>query len=140
MSEDAQFCREAGIVLLRDSVACLGGDIVVVGRDDRTNLRRKPLRQLMEGVDTRGRYVIEMDHQPYHLEEAQQAGVDFEFAGHTHYGQVWPLSWITRAIYEDAFGPLSKGHTQYWVSSGIGIWGPKFRIGTRSEYIVATVK
>ena len=140
MSEDEQFCREAGIVLLRDSVACLGGDIVVVGRDDRTNSRRKPLRQLMEGVDTRGRYVIEMDHQPYHLEEAQQAGVDFEFAGHTHYGQVWPLSWITRAIYEDAFGPLTKGNTQYWVSSGIGIWGPKFRIGTRSEYIVATVK
>ena len=35
-------------------------------------------------------------------------------------------------IYEDAFGQLKKGNTQYYVSSGIGIWGGKFRIGTRS--------
>jgi len=26
------------------------------------------------------------------------------------------------------------------VSSGIGIWGGKFRIGTRSEYVVADIK
>jgi hypothetical protein len=49
---------------------------------------------------------------------------------------VWPISWITDAVYEDAFGPLQKSGTQYYVSSGIGIWGGKFRIGTRSEYIV----
>lgn len=36
-------------------------------------------------------------------------------------------------IYEDAFGPLKKGNTQNYVSSGIGIWGGKFRIKTRSE-------
>lgn len=35
-------------------------------------------------------------------------------------------------IYEDAFGPLKKGNTQYYVSFGIGNWGGKFRIGTRS--------
>ena len=43
-------------------------------------------------------------------------------------------------IYEDAFGPLKKGNTQYSVSSGIGIWGGKFRIGTRSEYVVADIE
>ena len=43
-------------------------------------------------------------------------------------------------IYEDAFGPLKKGYTQYYVSSGIGIWGGKFHIGTRSEYVVADVE
>ena len=43
-------------------------------------------------------------------------------------------------IYEDAFGPLQKGNTQYYVSSGMGIWGGKFRIGTRSEYVVADIK
>lgn len=136
--EDMNFCRQAGITILRDSIATLG-DVQVVGRDDRTNTRRLPLSQLMTKAD-RSKYIIEMDHQPYHLEEAQNAGIDFEFAGHTHYGQVWPISWITDAIYEDAFGPLTKGNTQYWVSSGLGIWGAKFRIGTRSEYIVATIK
>ena len=43
-------------------------------------------------------------------------------------------------IYEDAFGPLKKGNTQYYVSSGIGIWGGKFRIKTRSEYVVADIE
>jgi len=43
-------------------------------------------------------------------------------------------------VYEDAFGPYQKGNTRYYVSSGLGIWGGKFRIGTQSEYVVAQLK
>ena len=135
---DLAFCRQAGIKVIRDSVAYFS-DIAIVGRDDRTNPYRKSLKDIMRNID-RSKYIIEMDHQPYHLEEAQQNGVDFEFAGHTHYGQVWPISWITRAVYEDAFGPYQKGNTRYYVSSGLGIWGGKFRIGTQSEYVVVQLK
>ena len=135
---DKDFCEQAGIQLLQDSVAYFG-DLAIVGRDDRTNPHRKSLGQIMEGIDRR-KYIIELDHQPDHLEEAQQCGVNFEFAGHTHHGQVWPLNWVTDAVYEDAFGPLTKGKTEYYVSSGIGIWGGKFRIGTQSEYVVATIR
>jgi len=71
-----------------------------------------------------------------HLEEAQEAGIDFQFSGHTHHGQAWPISWVTDAIFEKAWGPYEKGHTQYYISSGLGIWGPKIRIGSRSEYLV----
>ena len=138
-----QFYKEAGINLLIDNHALVplkGGDtLLVIGRDDRTNMRRAPLKTLAEKAP-HGYYTIVIDHQPYHLEEAQQAGVDFQLSGHTHYGQVWPISWIEDAIYEDAFGALQKGKTQYYVSSGIGIWGGKFRIGTQSEYIVAELK
>ena len=130
-----RFFRESGIQLLRDSVATING-INIIGRDDRTNLRRKRVAQLMARVDT-SRYTILLDHQPYQLEEAELAGVDFQLSGHTHYGQVWPISWIEDAIYEDAYGPWQRGKTQYFVTSGIGIWGGKFRIGTRSEYLVA---
>lgn len=131
------FYREAGITLLRDSAATVGG-ITIVGRDDRSNRRRKSLGALMRGVDT-SRYVILLDHQPYHLEQAERAGVDFQLSGHTHHGQMWPISWITESVYEDAYGPWRRGGTRYYVSSGIGIWGAKFRIGTCSEYVVATV-
>lgn len=129
------FYKEAGITLLRDSAITIKG-INIIGRDDRTNPGRKSIKQLEQGLDMHN-YTILLDHQPYHLEEAQQAGIDFQFSGHTHYGQMWPISWITHAIYEDAFGPLQKGNTQYYVSSGLGIWGAKFRVGTRSEYVVA---
>lgn len=136
-----QFYNDAGIHLLRDSVARIGG-ISIIGRDDRTNMRRKPLADIMKqaGIDTTTDFTLLLDHQPYHLEEAETCGVDFQFSGHTHHGQVWPVSWITDAIYEDAFGPLTKGGTKYYVSSGMGIWGGKFRIGTRSEYVVLTIE
>ena len=100
--------------------------------------RRKPLDALMAGIP-KDKYLILLDHQPYHLEEAEAAGIDFELAGHTHHGQLWPASWITDALYECACGPHQRGATRYYVSSGLGIWGGKFRIGTRSEYIVADI-
>lgn len=135
--EALQFYKDARIHLLRDEVATIG-DLTVIGRDDRTNPRRKPLAQLMQGVD-KTRYTILLDHQPYHLEEAERNGIDFQLSGHTHYGQMWPISWIEDMIYEDAYGPLQKGHTRYYVTSGIGIWGAKFRVGTQSEYVVARI-
>ena len=112
--------------------------INIIGRDDRTNLRRASVETLIKKTDT-SKFTILLDHQPYHLEEAEKAGIDFQLSGHTHYGQVWPISWIEDAIYENAYGPLTKGKTRYFVTSGIGIWGGKFRIGTRSEYLVATI-
>ena len=134
-----KFYRDAGIKLLRDATIDLENGITVIGRDDRTNKRRKPLKELMSGVD-RNNYLILLDHQPYHLEDAERNGVDFQFSGHTHDGQVWPVNWIEKAIYEDNYGPLMKGHTFYYVSSGLGIWGGKFRIGTQSEYCVVTIE
>lgn len=133
-----EFYQIAGITLLRDSTLTLG-NLVIAGRDDRFKHRRKSVAQLLEGVD-KEKYVILLDHQPYNLEEAQKAGVDFQLSGHTHEGQVWPISLLVHRMYENAWGFCQKGDTRYYVSSGMGIWGGKYRIGTRSEYIVATIQ
>jgi predicted MPP superfamily phosphohydrolase len=131
------FYKKADITLLRDSVTTVG-DLCIIGRDDRSNPKRKALSELMKGVD-RTKYLVVLDHQPIQLEEAEQNGIDFQLSGHTHHGQVWPISWITESIYECAFGEWQRGSTRYYVTSGIGIWGGKFRIGTRSEYVVAEI-
>lgn len=136
------FFDEAGITLLRDSVVEWEG-LRIVGRDDRSNRKRKSLKELLGNTSTLNpppsTFTILLDHQPYNLEEAEQAGIDFQLSGHTHRGQVWPISWITDAVYECSFGEWQRGATRYYVSSGIGIWGGKFRIGTRSEYVVAEI-
>ena len=137
MSNALEFYNKAGIRLLRDEVMEWGG-ICLIGRDDRSNLRRKPLASLTEGVD-RSKYLILLDHQPYELEKTEEAHIDFQLSGHTHHGQVWPISWITERVYECAFGSYQRGDTRYYISSGLGIWGAHFRIGTRSEYVVATL-
>ena len=135
--EAKQFYRDAGIHLLIDGCAVIDGSIVIIGRDDRTNMRRKPVKDL---IDKKELYSIVLDHQPYNLDRTEAAGVDFQLSGHTHRGQVWPISWITDHIYECSWGSHRRGNTQYYISSGIGIWGGKFRIGTQSEYVVATLR
>ncbi|WP_255491100.1 metallophosphoesterase [Dysgonomonas sp. 520] len=139
LKESTEFFKKSGINLLRDSYVEVDSSFYIVGRDDRSNENRKPLNQLMAGID-KSKPIILLDHQPYHLEEAESSGVDFQFSGHTHRGQVWPISMITDIIYEKSFGYLKKGKTNYYISSGIGLWGGKFRIGTQSEYVVVTIK
>ncbi|MBQ9555223.1 MAG: metallophosphoesterase [Muribaculaceae bacterium] len=129
---------QTGIHILRDDTLSMGG-VTIVGRDDRSNFTRKSVKQLMQGVN-RDNYIILLDHQPYNLEESEQNGVDLQLSGHTHRGQVWPLNWVTRALYECDYGQYRRGKTDYYVSSGIGIWGGKFRIGTDSEYAVIYVE
>ena len=144
--EARQFYRDAGINLLIDETAVIDSAIVIIGRDDRTNPRRKPLAHLTAQANEApsgavgGAYTIVLDHQPYNLDRAEKAGVDFQLSGHTHRGQVWPISWITDALYECSWGEHQRGATRYYVSSGIGLWGGKFRIGTQSEYVVATLR
>ena len=132
------FYKKAGITLLRDSTLTVG-DLVIVGRDDRFSRKRKSVKHLLDGVD-KSKFIILLDHQPYNLEEAQKAGVDFQLSGHTHEGQVWPISLLVHSMYEKTWGAYQKGDTRYYISSGMGIWGGKYRIGTRSEYIVATIQ
>ena len=131
-----RFFKDANIVLLKDSVVHFKG-IDIIGRNDRMSRRRASVKDLAAGLSG---FTILLDHQPYHLEEAERAGIDFQFSGHTHRGQVWPLSWITDAMYEKSWGHHQRGQTRYYISSGLGIWGPKIRIGTRSEYLVLHLK
>lgn len=144
--EAQQFFRDAGIRLLIDEAAVIDSCIVIIGRDDRTNMRRKPVKDLVAAANVQcsmlnvQSYTIILDHQPYNLERSEQAGADFQLSGHTHRGQVWPISWITDAIYECSWGSHQRGNTRFYVSSGIGIWGGKYRIGTQSEYVVATIR
>lgn len=134
--DSERFFKEAGITLLRDSVARIG-DIAVIGRDDRSNPSRKSLADLDIPSEV---FTILLDHQPYNLEQAEESGIDFQFSGHTHRGQFWPLSWVTDAMYEKSWGSHRRGGTAYYVSSGLGIWGPKIRIGSRSEYLVLHIE
>lgn len=135
-SKVLQFYKDANIHLLVDSAAVVDG-VEILGRDDRSNRHRKDLSDF--DIDP-SLYTILLDHQPSHLEEAEANHIDFQFSGHTHGGQVWPLSWLVRAMYECYWGSHQRGDTHYYVSSGLGIWGAKYRIGTQSEYIVATVR
>ena len=138
INEDESFYKNSGITLLRDSFINING-ITIIGRDDYTNLRREKLDEITQGVDKTS-FTILMDHQPTKLNDAVNSGIDFQLSGHTHRGQVFPISLITDAIFELSHGYMKKENTHFYTSSGIGIWGGKFRIGTRSEYLVVDIE
>jgi predicted MPP superfamily phosphohydrolase len=128
-----------GVTMLRDSVVKINGSVYLVGREDRSSLHhggkgRKPLAQLMAQVDMK-LPVILLDHQPFDLEQSDSAGVDLQLSGHTHDGQLWPISLITRSIYEVCKGYKRIGHMQIYVSTGAGTWGPPMRLGNRPEVV-----
>ncbi len=133
------FLHKTPITLLRDSIATLPCGIQIVGRDDRHNHRRKSLGELLERVDS-NKPIVVLDHQPYDLAGVDAAGVDIQLSGHTHRGQVWPLSLLTDYIYEQSHGYRKWQNTHIYVSSGLSLWGPPFRIGTNSELAIITVK
>lgn len=138
IEESEKFIAQTPIVLLRDSVAILPYQIQLVGRDDRHNKGRKTLGQLTANLD-KSKPVILLDHQPYDLEKTEEAGVDLQFSGHTHRGQVWPMNWIVDHLFELSYGIKKIGNSTIYVSSGLSLWGPPFRIGTDSEMVVFNI-
>lgn len=130
-----RFVDKTDITLLRDSVARVG-EIAIVGRDDMMRGERKRLLELAP----RDAYVVVLDHQPSSIEESARLGADLHISGHTHRGQVWPINWLTDAIFEQSYGHRKWQNSEVIVSSGLSLWGPPFRIGTDSELVVIVLQ
>ena len=129
------YLNTAGVTYLRDSAVLVDSSFYVVGRDDKMNTKRQSLNELVKGIDT-NKTIILLDHQPFHLDEAAKNNIDLQISGHTHNGQFFPGNLIVSRMYEVAHGYLKKGATHFYVSSGLGLWGPQYRIGTQSEVVV----
>ncbi|MDR0558630.1 MAG: metallophosphoesterase [Prevotellaceae bacterium] len=131
--------KDAGIILLRDSIAQPVNNLYIIGRDDFSNKNRKPLSEIMKNITDNNKFTVLLDHQPVNLDETQQAGIDMQFSGHTHDGQVFPINLFVQKIYEKSYGYYRKNNTHYYITSGLGLWGAPLRIGTRSELIILNV-
>lgn len=135
VKESIDFHNKSDIKVLKDTTVMVADNLTIIGRDDKMNGNRKPLSKVVNGIDN-GSFRLLLDHQPNNLEEAENQNIDLQFSGHTHYGQIFPITLVVEAMFENPHGMIEKGLTQIYVSSGLGIWGGKFRLGTQSEYVV----
>lgn len=135
-----KYLESAGIHFLKDSSALAADStLYIIGRDDMTNPHRAALSDLVKGLDADIPKIL-LDHQPFNLADAAQNGIDLQLSGHTHNGQFWPGNHIVSWMFELPYGYKKKGNTHYYVSSGLGLWGPKYRIGTVSEIVVVHLR
>ena len=129
------FLSKTKIQLLKDSAVILPCGLQIIGRDDFGNKNRLTANDWIKLTDSSKPTII-IDHQPHNLGETQQIGADLQFSGHTHNGQVFPMNYITSRLFEISYGYEKRGNTHFYVSSGLELWGPPFRIGTDSEFVV----
>lgn len=138
------YLQQYGIQYIRDTLIDVQGVLQIAGRDDREKKQfegkaRKPIEVVLNNIKPNLPLIL-MDHQPVEYASAEKYGVDLMVSGHTHRGQLWPFGYITNAIFENDYGLMKKGKTNYYTSSGYGTWGPPVRTGNRPELVVFTVK
>lgn len=138
-----QFLEKAGIKLLRDQGVLVDQSFYLYGRPDYERLgrgitRRKTPKEITQSLD-KTKPIIVIDHEPRELKELSDAGVDLDLCGHTHDGQMFPGNLTINFFWENAYGYLKKGTMQNIVTSGVGVFGPNMRVGTKAEICPITV-
>lgn len=130
----------SNITLLEDEMTVIGEEILVVGRKDSRPIgsqdgQRKSMKEQFEKVGNQLPKII-LDHQPSTIDEYDNPN-ELILSGHTHQGQIFPFSLVTKAYFTVDYGYYRKNENspQVIVSSGVGTWGPPMRIGTQSEIV-----
>lgn len=135
------FLQQAGIQVLQDESLDVAG-VRLAGRLDRAPIaeqgKRRPLAEWLTDVPP-GQPVILLDHSPLGLAEARGQPVDLIVSGHTHNGQIFPGNLIVAQIYENAYGYKVYDALHSVVTSGVGTWGPPWRLASQSEIVLLTV-
>jgi predicted MPP superfamily phosphohydrolase len=134
-----EFTRQSGFTMLRGEARDIG-PIVIAGVDDRTSVqvkRGRPVTDLdaLSKLD-RKKFVLFLKHQPH--PDADAIGFfDLALSGHTHKGQIWPFTYLSRRAHPLHAGQydLGKGSIIY-VSRGTGTWGPPIRFLAPPEVTV----
>ncbi len=134
----AKVLTDAGIrVLANEKVTVDGLEIVGVSYGDSGYPIR--LRAILESLQlVPGRASILLNHVPNRLPIVEQAGIGLQLSGHTHGGQLFPFTWLTRRAFgKFTYGLRRFGELQVYTSSGAGTWGPPMRVGTQLRGCVA---
>jgi len=137
-----QFMQSIGCVYLGNanrSINVGNAKVVIGGLTDlsavKFNIDHKmdPIKSI-EGASLNSDLKILLAHQPNcAFDSAKLNFYDLQISGHTHGGQIWPITWIIHLIQ-----PFRPGLTLYqkmwvYVSRGTGYWGPPSRLGSESE-------
>lgn len=98
------------------------------------------LRGAQSGLNPQKPSIL-LAHQPKFVRQNDVSAFDLVLCGHTHAGQVFPLSifvWLDQHYIHGLYKLDSK--TQLYVSSGVGFWGPAMRFLAPSEIVNLKLK
>lgn len=133
-----RFCQATGITVVDGrsiqvtegiNLIGLGGKVVAAKKNFADEIQR-----LLREVKPED-YNILLIHYPVGFSQSAKLGIDLQLSGHTHKGQVPPLSFLVHLAYRYAYGLHALGAAYIYTSSGTGTWGPPLRLGSNSEIV-----
>jgi predicted MPP superfamily phosphohydrolase len=129
--------ERAGIRVLADERVVVDG-LQIVGVAYGASTYPLHLRLFLERLRLGdGQASILLSHVPYRLPIVERAGVSLQLSGHTHGGQIFPFTLLTRRAFgKFTYGLQRFGKLQVYTSSGAGAWGPPMRVGTHPEAVL----
>ncbi len=137
LDHSLEFTRNAGFEILRGQGVTVAGLINIAGVDDPTGKyfgqdEKIPEKDLLAKLPWE-KFTILLKHRP-RVNRSALGFFDLQLSGHTHKGQIFPFSLITRMFfkYHAGFYPLAD-NTAIYVSPGTGTWGPPMRLLARPE-------
>ncbi len=138
------FMDECGVKLMTDQTMLIDDSFYLVGRRDGEKVGtedgvRASIEELTEGLD-KSKPIFVIAHEPDELQETADAGADIDFSGHTHDGQLFPLTIPVRLQWENPYGMIKKDNMYSLVTSGVGVYGPFMRVGTKAEIAVIDIE
>ncbi len=128
--------NKVGFIVLRNSCVNLNG-VSIVGIDDEAFVRldKADFTQILSSCSHKN-FIIFLKHRPL-IDGSLYNLCDLMLSGHTHAGQMFPFTFLTKLFYYGKdYGLFRLGRCQLLVSSGCGTWGPPLRIFTHSEIVV----
>ncbi len=117
------------------------GEINIIGIDDNSQKNYLDIifKNNLNLIDE-NKFNILLYHRPEGIEYARINNVDLMLTGHTHGGQIFPYTLALKFIYEYPQGLIDFGDFYLYTTDGVGLWGPKLRLGTRNEMAIFTLK
>lgn len=135
----AKAVKNAGITVLDNKSVLLNDAIWLVGRSDDVDSKRSSAEKLLSTVDI-DKPIIFLEHRPTAIDEIKDLPVDLHLSGHTHGGQIFPLTMLKQWFQPLVHGTKNIEDTQFLVSSGYGFGAVPFRLGTRAEIWTITLQ
>jgi predicted MPP superfamily phosphohydrolase len=134
------FLDDLGISVMRNRHVPIGdggGTFDLVGVDDWSGGRRRRVRGYDLDAALRGRdgdrAAVLLSHQPRNFEAAAARGIGLQISGHTHGGQIFPMTMLVGLEFAYTRGLYRHRDSHIYVSRGCGFWGPPSRLGSPPE-------
>jgi len=129
-----------GVTVLMDETVLVNDRVYICGRKDAYDLTRMSVEDMLDQRKSDG-YTIFLDHQPREYDQYSAAGADIVLSGHTHGGQMLPLTWFIELVGmgEKTYGIEKSSDTTFIVSSGISGFEVPLRTGVKTEYVIVDI-